>query len=583
MSNMTIAPREYQLEAIEAIKAARMRGVNRQLVSLPTGTGKTIIFSLLARQLNAKTLILAHTEELIGQAATKFSIVWPESDVGIVRAEKNESDRQVVIASIQTARQPKRLEQLKARDFDLLIVDECHHAASGSYINVFDALGFFSPHEINKKDYRISNHEKLLVGLTATPARGDKVGLYPIFQEIVFEKSLETMIRAGYLSPLVGLRVDTQINIQGVEVNAGDFVVSQLSKILNTQDRNQIVVENFKRYASERRRTLVFCCDVQHSKDLAAAFVGAGVKAAPIYGEMGSEERKRVLHDFASGSLQVLTNCQLLTEGFDQADIDCVLLARPTYSSGLYMQMVGRGTRLHPGKKDCLIIDFTDNCAKHSLCSFKNTLKGAIAPYFGDRCDDAIDQGGASTHGEIGENNPISEARFQQTGVQEIVFFQKAHFAWVPVGDSWHLRLSADRDVWVRQVDGGFLVVAYGDQIVCPLSSRPLPLDYALGVAEDWARSQTTQSAWARKDAPWRMEPATQKQIDALKKSKVKFNYGITKGEAAQILDGKFNAPASEPQKNLLRKRGISFDPNLSKAQAHRLIGGGLPYARRAY
>lgn len=564
-----LIPREYQLEALDAVESFRKQGITRQLISLPTGTGKTIVFSLLARRLNAKTLLIAHREELLSQAADKFSIVWPEVNVGVVKADVNQCDRCVVVASIQTACQPKRLAQLKECGFELCIIDEAHHAVADSYVNVIRELGFFDPAQPAKTDGRPS---KLLLGVTATPERGDKIGLYPIFQKIVFERSLETMIRGGYLSPLLGLQVVTRIDIQGVEVQAGDFVISQLSKILNTPDRNQIIVENFKKYASDRKRTLAFCCDVKHSKDLAEAFSNAGVKASYIHGAMTSDERKGVLRDFATGAVKLLANCQILTEGYDQADIDCILLGRPTYSQSLYMQMIGRGARLHPDKNDCLVIDFTDNCVKHTLCFFKNTLKGAVTPYFGDRFDDVIGLSVESAQGQIVEKPVDFKARFKQASVQEIEFFQKAHFAWASVGDSWHLQLANDRDVWVRQVEGGFLVVGHENKRTIALSNWLLPLDYALGVAEDWARSQTTKSAWARKDAAWRSEPATPKQMSALQKCGVHLDYGISRGDASQLLDSKINEPATEKQKHFLRKRGFRFDANITKTEAYRII-----------
>ena len=156
--------------------------------------------------------------------------------------------------------------------------------------------------------------------------------------------------------------------------------------------------------------------------------------------------------------------------------------------------------------------------------------------------------------------------------VENIEFFDNAHFAWVPVGDSWHLILGANRDVWLRQVDGGFLITAQSDGQVFNLSNRPLPLDYALGVGEDWSRKQTTKSAWARKDAPWRSQPATSKQLDTLSKSGITFDHGITKGEAFELLDSKFNEPATDKQLFYLKIKGIQFHPGLSKIQARKLI-----------
>jgi superfamily II DNA or RNA helicase len=195
--------RPYQLEAIEAVKEARSSGINRQLISLPTGTGKTVTFAALAQDLNSKTIILAHREELIHQAADKFRLVWPEADIGVVMADSNDMDKQIVIASVQTVSRPKRLEALKELGFKLMIVDEAHHAASESYRNVINGLGFTK-----------NNTDKLLVGVTATPTRGDGHSLGDIFESIIFERSISTMIKAGYLSDLKGKRILTHTDLR---------------------------------------------------------------------------------------------------------------------------------------------------------------------------------------------------------------------------------------------------------------------------------------------------------------------------------------------------------------------------------
>ena len=165
-----------------------------------------------------------------------------------------------------------------------------------------------------------------------------------------------------------------------------------------------------------------------------------------------------------------------------------------------------------------------------------------------------------------------SEFEAIQEHVEDVEFFETSHFAWVPVGDSWHLSLGLNRDIGVRQVNGGFLVVAQSDGDIKQLSNRPLPLDYALGVAEDWSRRQTTKNAWARKDAPWRSLPASPRQMDTLSKMGVQFDHGISKGEAAQILDEKINAPATDKQLFWLRKNGVRVGHSLTKIEARKLI-----------
>ena len=556
-----LTPREYQLEALEAINDCWANGITRQLVSLPTGVGKTIIFALLAKLLNTKTLIIAHTEELINQAKEKLEIVWPEADVGIVKAGANEMDSQVVIASVQTASRMKRLGELKQKGFDLLIIDEAHHAAAASYKRLVRELGFFD-----------DNSSKLLVGVTATPKRGDGIGLGSIFQEIVFERSISTMIRGRYLSPLVGKQVHTKVDLGGIGVRAGDFITSELARAVNTRGRNQLIIDNYTAYAEDRKKTLAFCVDVQHAKDLAETFNEHGIAAKAVYGDMDKEERAQSLQDFKDGKYQILTNCLLLTEGFDERAIDCVIMSRPTKSASLFTQMIGRGTRTFPTKKDCLVLDFCDNATRNDLCTYKNTLDGAITPLFAAECDIGIAEGVESPKHEISDSRNQNELQVCQDRVEDIEFFEMSYFAWAPVGDSWHLNLGMKRDIWVRQINGGFLVVAQSDGDITQLSNRPLPLDYALGVAEDWSRRQTTKSAWARKDASWRSLPASQKQLDSLSKMGIQFSHGITKGDAAQLLDKKLNDPATDKQRYFLKRRGVKITHNLTKIGACKLI-----------
>jgi hypothetical protein len=316
---------------------------------------------------------------------------------------------------------------------------------------------------------------------------------------------------------------------------------------------------------------LGFCVDVQHAKDLAEEFNANGIATKAVYGAMDREERKQVLKDFSEGKYRVLTNCQLLTEGFDEPSIDCIIMGRPTKSTPLFTQMVGRGTRIYPNKKNCLILDMVDVSSRHDLCTCKNTLEGAFVEVDGKK--KKIQEDDPSRVKKAAKSS-TPDLNVELDRVEEFEFFAASHFAWTQVGESWHLSLGSQRDVWVRQGKGGFLVVAQIDGELINLSNRELPLDYAIGLAEDFSRKQTVTSAWARKDAPWRTEPATTKQLETLEKLGIKFNYGVSKGDAARLLDQKINEPATPKQIYWLRTRRVKFEPNISKMQAKRLIAG---------
>jgi len=194
--------REYQEEALQEIVKALSEGINKQLIVLPTGSGKTILMAALAKYFNKRTLILAHREELIQQAFDKFKLYWPEADIGICKAERAETNHQIVIGSVQSCCKPKRLAHLKDSEFNIFLIDEAHHATAESYQKIIKELGFHS------------DKTKLLLGVTATPNRSDKDSLGETFEKITYSRSIATMIKAGYLSPAIGRKILTNFSLK---------------------------------------------------------------------------------------------------------------------------------------------------------------------------------------------------------------------------------------------------------------------------------------------------------------------------------------------------------------------------------
>jgi hypothetical protein len=204
------------------------------------------------------------------------------------------------------------------------------------------------------------------LGVTATAQRTDEIGLEHVFEEIVYARSLREMIDQGYLSRLRAVKIETTNSLDCIHTNGGDFIEAELSATLNNPARNQLAVKACRDFANDRQ-VLVFAIDVKHASDLSIAYQAAGFSAAVLTGATPLDIRRRIIEDFRAGRLQVLTNCMVLTEGFDAPEISCVVLARPTKSSLLYRQMVGRGTRLASGKDDCLIVDLVDQTTRHTL------------------------------------------------------------------------------------------------------------------------------------------------------------------------------------------------------------------------
>lgn len=264
--NMTLPLRDYQIECIESVLNEASTGLSRQLISLPTGSGKTIVMSAIAKKFNKKTLLLAHREELITQAHDKFRLFWPDVSIGICMAERDEIDTQVVIGSVQSCSRPKRLERLKKQGFDLLMIDEAHHSVSDSYKSIINELGF------------ANGSDRLLIGVTATPMRRDRLGLGDVFEKITFSRSIGTMIKAGYLSPVVGRKILTNFSFEKIRTRNGDFDLADISEAVNTPERNEFIAVKLKEYAGDRKG-VAFCVDVNHCRDLADTFRKAGINS----------------------------------------------------------------------------------------------------------------------------------------------------------------------------------------------------------------------------------------------------------------------------------------------------------------
>src|SRR2546426_3819363 len=238
--------RPYQTEALMSVRDAYKAGKRRVIVSLPTGTGKTVVFAYFpsALKMRKRLLVLAHREELLIQAQDQFRSIDSDLKVEIEQAgERASADAQVVVASVPTlARTASRLSQLHPDDFSIIVVDEAHHAVAPSYRRIFDHFGLFA-----------SGTVRYLVGFTATPRRGDKQGLGEVFEEVCYARDLREMIAEGYLSRIRGWRVDTDLSLDSVKVSHGDFVESQLSRVVNTGSRNSLLVKAYRDLADRRR------------------------------------------------------------------------------------------------------------------------------------------------------------------------------------------------------------------------------------------------------------------------------------------------------------------------------------------
>lgn len=342
--------RPYQQEAKEAVFEQWDNGIRKTLLVLPTGCGKTIVFAKITEDCVRKgdrVLILAHRGELLNQAADKL-----KKTTGLNSAiEKAESSClgswfRVVVGSVQTLMREKRLGQFPEDYFNTIIIDEAHHCISDSYQKV---LKHFP--------------EAHVLGVTATPDRGDMRNLGQYFESLAYEYTLPKAIKEGYLTPIKALTIPLKIDMSGVSVQAGDFKASDIGTALDPYLEG--IAQEMQKYCADKK-TVVFLPLVKTSQKFRDVLNNYGFQAAEVNGD--SQDRAEILADFESGKYNVLCNSMLLTEGWDCPSVDCVVVLRPTKVRSLYCQMVGRGTRLSPGKEHLLLLDFLWHTERHELC-----------------------------------------------------------------------------------------------------------------------------------------------------------------------------------------------------------------------
>ena len=342
--------RPYQQEAREAIFEQWDSGVKKTLLVLPTGCGKTIVFAKVTEDCvrrGDRVLILAHRGELLEQASDK---IRKSTGLGCAMEKAEESCKdswfRIVVGSVQTMMREKRLSQFTEDYFNTIIIDEAHHCISDSYQRVLQH--FPNAH---------------VLGVTATPDRGDMRNLGSYFETLAYEYTLPKAIKEGYLTPIKALTIPLKIDMSGVTVQAGDFKASDISTALDPY--LQGIAEEMQKYCKDKK-TVVFLPLVKTSQKFKEILNEKGFKAAEVNGE--SKDRTEVLKAFDKGEYNVLCNSMLLTEGWDCPSVDCVIVLRPTKVRSLYSQMVGRGTRLCEGKSYLLLLDFLWHTERHELC-----------------------------------------------------------------------------------------------------------------------------------------------------------------------------------------------------------------------
>lgn len=353
--------RDYQSAAITACwNYLRARDGNPCIV-IPTGGGKTIIIAEMIRHAltqwpDTRIAVVAHVRELVRQNHDKLMAYWPGAPAGIHSAGLGRRDRfkPVIFASIQSV--AKRAMQIGA--FDLLLIDEAHHIplhSEGQYRRFI-------------ADCRRANPRLRIAGLTATPYRlggGPVCGPDYILNEIAFEARVRDLINHGYLCRLVSKAGAARADLSGVHLRNGEYIAGELERAVNRDSVVEAACDEIMRYCDNRRAWLVFCAGVEHAEHVTAALQARGVACAQVDGTTPKALRDDAIARFQRGQLRALVNINVLSEGFDATHVDAIVMMRPTKSAALYYQQVGRGMRLHPGKPDCLVLDFAGNIVEH--------------------------------------------------------------------------------------------------------------------------------------------------------------------------------------------------------------------------
>lgn len=532
-----ITLRPYQQEAIDAIISNENNGITKQLVVLPTGAGKTVIFSHMPtmRSNTLPMLVLAHRSELLEQAKDKILKSNPNLIVEIEQAERKAGYADVVVASVATLgrNNTPRIMAYPQDYFKTIVIDEAHHAAAPTYRRILDYF-----------------NTEFLLGVTATPQRSDSTRLIDVFQEIVYYKSIQDLIEDGWLAPLVGYRVKTNVDISQVEVQNGDYSQAQLEKTIDTPERNAHIVAAYRNLAMAKK-ALVFASGVKHAENLALSFRSASVECEVILGTTPREEREKIFQNFSSGLTKVIVNVGVLTEGFDEPSVEAIILAKPTRSALLYTQIVGRGTRIFPGKDHCIVIDIADTTKGKKPIGLPTLL--GLPPDFDLQGQSLTDV--AKKFEELQNYCPGEAVRVLNPDDIDVAYTRINLFmppppspivqefsklVWAEIGEhEYHLGLNNDESMRIKcDVLGRWNVTLHNNSYKkTDLLGTTQDMREAFARSDRWIQNNRSLSmALLDSSATWRADSPTDAQKKTLKRIGVPVTSDMTKGMASQII-----------------------------------------------
>jgi DNA repair protein RadD len=532
---MLLRPR--QKEFVERSLAA-LKAHGNALGVAPTGAGKTILFSeIIGRHIkstNARTLVLAHRDELTSQNQDKFKRINPSLQTSVYDSRSKSWDGQVTFGMVQTLSLPANLKTIPPIDF--LVIDEAHHSVATTYKIIIDRALALNPN-------------CLVLGLTATPNRSDGKGLREVFSNVCDQISLGELIRSGHLVVPRTFVIDVGVKAQlsNVKELGADFDMVAVDQIMNQRPINSAVVDQWQE-KGENRQTVVFCSTVKHAEAITDAFKEAGIKAAAVTGQLTNSEREKILDEYASGHLQIIINVQVLTEGWDHPPTSCVVLLRPCSAKSTMMQMVGRGLRIvnsneHPGiiKSDCIILDFGTSSLLHGTLEQDISLDGietdGVALSMScPECEAKIPLSSVECpicgHSLRSDKKSSTPELVSSVEMMEINLLSRSSFEWVNLFEDHSAFISTGFNAWggVFFHDGNWF--ALGGR----KNSQPRILSIGqhitgLAAADDWLNENETEET-AHKTSGWLSQEPTEKQISILA-NEHKLDFNLTRYKAS--------------------------------------------------
>jgi ATP-dependent helicase IRC3 len=550
-------------------------GHKRLGVSLATGSGKTVIFTHLIDRIPAtgdasQTLILAHRRELVEQAARHCSLAYPDKHVDIEMGSNQASGAaDITVASIQSITSGERLAKFDPSRYKLVLVDEAHHIVSSTYLDVLEHFGLRHPADWTK------TIAPALVGVSATFSRFDGRKLGTAIDHIVYHRDYVDMIDENWLSDVVFTTVEIKADLNKVGTGVGgDFNTGALSTVINTDETNELVIRTWLAKARSRHSTLIFCVDLSHVTALTARFRTSGINAQFVTGDTPTKIRSARIDAFRNGEFPVLLNCGVFTEGTDIPNIDCVLLARPTKSRNLLVQMIGRGMRLHKGKENCHIIDMVSALSTGVVST--PTLFGLDPSEIVDQADTkAMMKLKDERHSERQREKDASELKKKAVakrlpGTISFTEYDSVHDliadtsadqyirnisqnAWVGVGDGKFVLTDKSGSYLViepsGEIEGHFKARYYWKLPAEKMSRSPYgtprviaegeSFDHVVHAADTYA-GDVFQHFYISKNLSWRRGRASQAQIDFINKFRPQEDHlkpeDLTKGKAGDMI-----------------------------------------------